>query len=160
MSPMEVALTNSQSISVLSVSGKLESILDLTKKGSLSEFLKIISTFKLSPQLRKEAKRLKIEDPQIVGTENLLIKTFMDPNWRAFPQVVDVPANSQIFGQIIRSAQLCGVLYGSKFNDAKCLALFPKNFKDTSSFIKLDDEVPDTKILNHIDSSNWNEIDS
>ncbi len=159
LSAMEVALTNPQSISVVSVSGSLETILDLTKEGSLTEFLGVISKFTVSQQLRQEARRLNQLVPNAVRTEEILKLSLMDPLWRAFPQIVDVPANSQIFGQLVRSAQLCGVLYVSKFNGAKCLAIFPKNFNSTSSFIQLDDLAPDPKIVNRVDSNNWNEIE-
>jgi hypothetical protein len=159
LSAMDLALTNPQSISILSVSGTLESVFDLTKENALSEFASILSKFKLSPQLREEAKRLGLPAPGLATNPAQLIHTFMDPNWRILPQVVDVPANPQIFGQLVRSAQLVGILYPSKLTDAKCLALFPRNFENTSSLVQLDDKAP-AEILTRVDSITWKQVES
>jgi RES domain-containing protein len=160
LNAFDFALTKPDSVACLSISGHLDSVLDITANGSLGEFVKLISKFRISPQLQREANRLKLGQQTIVRTEQLLLAGLNDIKWRAFPQVVDVPANSQIFGQLVRSAQVCGILYVSKFTDKKCLAIYPRNFDNTGSYIALDDRVPDPIILTRIDSSNWMEAEA
>ena len=53
---------------------------------------------------------------------------------------VDVPANSQIFGQLACSSGIEGIVYPSKMsNRKKCLAVYPKNFRDSCSHVKIQD---------------------
>jgi hypothetical protein len=77
------------------------------------------------------------------------------PEWRINPSRYDVPANSQIFGHLIHSAGIEGILYPSKFTKELCLALFPKNFVETESFFQMDDEPPHLKVPTRIDGTNW-----
>ena len=151
----QLALTNPESITVLSVSGEVESVFDLTNSSSLTNLIHVISHFRASDRLWREARRLKLPPPETVGSADLLLESFLDPNWRAFPQVVDVPANSQIFGQLARSAGCGGVLYLSKMTGRKSLALFPDNFQESKSFVQLDDATPSPSVISRIDQSNW-----
>jgi RES domain len=152
---LQVALTNSQSISIVSISGKVESVFDLMDRGSLRDFTRLISNFTLSAQVRKEAKRLNQPDPQTVRDNGMLLDSFLDPNWRAFPQQADVPSNSQIFGQIAQSAQCCGIRYSSKFTGKTRMVVFPWNFQGTSSYLQLDDTPPSPTTIARLDGTNW-----
>ena len=67
----------------------------------------------------------------------------------------DVPSNSQIFGQMIYASRISGILYYSSITKKECLAIFPTNFKNSSSFIELIDEPPNKQVPKKIDSSNF-----
>lgn len=151
----EIALTNPTSEAIVSVSGKLDKVFDLTKVSNLKPFVDLIKNFKLSSELRRDAKSLQIESPGIVKTTDKLREGLLHHDWRQLPSNYDVPSNSQIFGHLVYSSGIEGILYPSKFTTKKCLVVFPRNFTGTDSFIKLDDETPHPKIPNKIDGSNW-----
>jgi hypothetical protein len=88
-------------------------------------------------------------------TSDELLNTLHQPDWRKIPSNCDVPSNSQIFGHLIYSAGIEGILYPSKFTEKLCLAVFPRNFVATDSFVALDDEVPHPKVPARIDASSW-----
>ena len=155
MNPLEAALTNPTSETIVSVSGKLDKIFDLTNANSLSVFTELVKNFKLSKELRVQASKLGMLQPKIVETVDELLKTLLQPDWRQLPSNYDVPSNSQIFGHLIYSAEIEGILYPSKFTKKACLAIFPRNFLGTDSYVALDDEVPHPKVPAKIDASNW-----
>jgi hypothetical protein len=155
LSPREVALTNPASETIVSVSGKLDKILDLTNPKSLNVFIELVKNFKISKELIALARRLRTQRPRIIKTSDELLKTLLQPDWRKIPSNCDVPSNSQIFGHLIYSAGIEGILYPSKFTGKLCLAVFPRNFVGTDSFVVLDDEVPHPKVPARIDASSW-----
>ncbi len=152
---MQIALTNPQSVSILSFSGEIENVFDLTNTASLDELAAMFSRFTVSDRLWREARRLKMIEPKVSGSSAGLLETFLDPNWRVFPQMLDVPANPQVFGQLVNTAQGGGIVFLSKFTGKKCLAIFPKNFENTNSFVQLDDLSPSNAVTTRIDQSNW-----
>ena len=83
-------------------------------------------------------------------------KSISEVKWRDKPIDFDVPSNSQIFGQMVRASGISGILYSSSITQKECLAIFPTNFKNSSSFIELIDKPPNKKIPRRIDSSNCN----
>lgn len=151
----EIALTNTASETIVSVSGKLDKIFDLTIVNNLTPFVELIKGFKLSDELKKTAKRLQLDSPGIIKTADKLRETLLHPDWRQLPSNYDIPSNSQIFGHLIYSSGIEGILYPSKFTGKPCLVIFPRNFIGTESYIALDDEVPHPKIPSRIDNSNW-----
>ena len=70
----------------------------------------------------------------------------------------DVPAPSQIFGHIVYSANIQGILYQSKYTDKKCLVIFPENFKDQDGHIELSDSVADGVGPIRLDRKTWQSI--
>ncbi|CAM3007330.1 RES domain [Legionella steigerwaltii] len=155
LTPREIALTNPASETIVSISGKLDKIFDLTKEETLEPFVKLIKKFKLSLELQTMAKELGLKAAKLINTQQKLMGSLLDPDWRKLPRLFDIPANSQIFGYLVFSAGIEGILYPSKLTQSPCLVLFPKNFPDTDSFIQLDDETPHDKVPNRIDGSNW-----
>jgi len=79
-------------------------------------------------------------------------------NWRNWPMVYDVPAVPQIFGGLVMNAGIEGILYESSITERECLAIFPQNFHNSTSFIQLDDPVPSTDVITRIDSSNFRDF--
>lgn len=155
LSARELALLNPQSEVIVSVSGELEKVIDIRTAAKLNAFVELTKGFKLSVALEKFAKRLGLQKPTIVRHSQELLDTLLREEWRTLPTVGDVPANSQIFGQLIYQAGIEGILYPSRLTGKDCLAIFPNNFAVTSSYITLDDEPPHSDVPRRIDSTNW-----
>lgn len=155
LSPREMALTNLASETIVSVSGKFDKIFDLTGEKGLEPFLKLIKQFQLSKELKVRAHELGEPNPETIKTVKKLLDSLLIPAWRDYPSRFDVPANSQIFGHLVYTAGIEGILYPSKFTKDPCLVLFPKNFFGTDSYLQLDDETPHEKVPIRIDGTNW-----
>ena len=151
----ERALTNKQSIAVVSVKGTLETVLDIRNAKSLIKLNNIFKNFKLSPSLRVKAKKLGQDMPTVIKTAKTLKESLLDPKWRQPPMRFDIPANSQIFGQMVKSTGITGIMYPSKMTGKDCLAIFPDNFKNSESFIELSDTPPNEKTPKRIDGGNY-----
>ena len=159
LTPREVALTNPASETIVSISGKIDKVFDLTNEENLLPLIELIKDFKFSAEFKTFSKKLGFASLQIIKTPELLIQTLLTPDWRQLPSNYDIPANSQIFGHIIQQAGIEGILYPSKLTTCLCLAVFPKNFVGTDSYLKLDDEAPHEKVPVRIDASNWRVCD-
>lgn len=151
----EIALSNPTSETIVSVSGKIDRVFDLTTVDNLKDFIRLIRGFYFSKNLIERAKKLNISPQGIVKTPLQLVDSLMSNNWREMPSLYDVASNSQIFGHLVYLAGIEGILYPSKFTKKPCLILFPGNFQNTDSVIWLDDDVPHPKVPNRLDRSNW-----
>ena len=155
LTPQELALTNPQSQTIVSVSGQLDKIFDLRSASHLKQLMFILKHFEISKDLIKKAKDLNLDPPDILQSGKLLLETVLDKNWRNHPVNLEVPSNSQIFGHLLLISGIEGVLYPSKLTGKDCIALFPQNFENGNSFIKLDGEAPHKKVPTRIDGLNW-----
>ena len=70
----------------------------------------------------------------------------------------DVPAGGQIFGGTAVDAGIEGILYESVLTGKECLAVFPQNFLNSSSYVELDDPAPSDDVRTRIDSTNFAEF--
>jgi hypothetical protein len=156
LTPRELALTNPSSETIVSISGRLDKIFDLTDVNNLEPFIALTKKFKLPNTLQQRAQLLnQTRLPEVIKTAKELLNHLLHPNWRLSPAQLDVPANSQIFGHLILLAGIDGILYPSKFTDKPCLAIFPQNFPNGTSFICMDDEPPHKETPTRIDTYNW-----
>ncbi len=151
----ELTLSETEPISIVSISGKLDAIFDVENKKALMEFVSITKGFKIPKKISEMAKHYKIEAQSVITNVDALYNSLLDPNWRRFPQQADTPSNSQIFGQIIESAGLQGILYKSKKTGKKCLAIFPKNFEGSQCAIELQGVIPPEVTNRRMDSASW-----
>lgn len=151
----ELALTKSISITVVSVSGKLESVLDIRDSKNLTGFVNVIKDFKLSSKLIAKARRVGLFPVKIVKGTNQLVKELQSPKWREWPMGYDVPASPQIFGCIVLDAGIEGVLYDSVLMHNLCSAIYPQNFQNSASYIELDGPCPPETIHKQIDSTTF-----
>ena len=151
----DVALTNKASYSCISISGSLDKVIDLTKKSSLTKFVRLISSFTIPQSIYDSAKRLGIPQPTLINTTTLLLESFLSSSWRKEPAQFDIPANSQIFGQLAHQAGIDGILFRSTKTGKKCLAVFPPNFGSGSSSLEVDDEPPEIWIPKIINLNNF-----
>lgn len=155
LSAEELALTKPDSVTAVSVSGKLEAVFDVGKKENLAGFVNLIKDFRLSLGLRKRARTLGLPPPRLVRTSHEMARELLTPNWRAWPMRLDVPAPSQIFGQIIVDCGIEGIVYTSALTKKPCLVVYPQNFANSSSFVELDDPVPSEIVQKRIDSATF-----
>ncbi|KTD31398.1 MULTISPECIES: RES family NAD+ phosphorylase [Legionella] len=140
LSADELSMTNKNSTIDLLVKGDLE-IVDLTKENALFDFYEVIKDIKISKDLEKEAQRLNIPVLYHVKSFDELKRSILLNEWRNLPAQVDIPANSQIFGQLAYFSGVEGILYPSKMSSIKkCLAIFPMNFAHSSSTIRIQDQ--------------------
>lgn len=150
----ELALTNPQSETIVSVSGRIDTVFDLRDKTALQPFVDLIKGFTLSPPLNKEAARLGLE-LRIVRTPDEMLGALLSPDWRTQPMNYDTPAPSQLFGHMALLAGIEGIVYPSRFTGAECIAIFPQAIESSRSRLELDDPTPHPKVPTRIDSSNW-----
>lgn len=155
----DFALANPASVTNISISGNLDSIINLRKQDKLQHFVNLIKDFTISGHLKETAKKIGFPPPDLIKTVPKLIDALLVPNWREWPMQFDVPVASQIFGQLVSEAGIEGILYASKFSGKDCLAIFPQNFDEHSgSFIQLDDEAPAEIKTRRLDAKIWSEL--
>lgn len=121
----ELALTDSQSVTIVSMFGSLETIIDLDQPDRLKKCINLIKDFKVSEALVKAGRKIGFE-PNAARDIAKLIPTLLDPFWRRFPMHVDVPANSQLFGQLVSESGIDGIKYPSKYPRNLVWRYFPK----------------------------------
>lgn len=152
LSNLDFALRDKASFTCVSVSGQLDAILDLRKPERLNAFVDVISEFKIPSDLVRRARDLEESLPTIVRSVRELSEIVLHPEWRALPMRVDVPAASQILGQLVWGAGIEGVLFPSAKGGATCLAVFPENLSPTS-YVELDDRAPAGVVHTRMDSN-------
>lgn len=154
LTPEELALTKPDSITAVSVSGNLESVIDIRHHNSLVGFVNLIKGFKLSSALLLKARKLQV-DVNLVKSAKQLGGVLVETAWRNWPTLFDVPHPCQIFGSVVLDAGIEGILYESVITQRECLAVFPQNFLNSASYIALDDDIPDDKVIKRLDSNNF-----
>jgi len=99
---LNYALANPASITNVSVSGRLDTIIDLNQPDKLQHFVDLIKNFTYPDHLKQIAKMLRLKDtPDVIRTLPKLMEALLAPNWREWPMQFDVPFASQIFGQLV-----------------------------------------------------------
>lgn len=156
LSSLDLALIKKDSITIVAVSGQMESIIDLHHPRKLQPFLKLIKQFSIPMNIIKTAKKLGLELPLVVKSINKLIESLLEPNWRAACMQLDIPANCQIFGQLVANAGIEGILYPSKFTKKRCLAIYPQNF-GPESFVSIQGDTPEGT-LSRLDVNIWSSL--
>jgi hypothetical protein len=112
----------------------------------------LIRHFKLSDDLKAQAEDLKLESPRVIDSVPELRKNLLDPRWRFLPMQWDIPANSQLFGQIVMEAGINGIVYPSVISGEDCLAIFPKTFTDSQAYVETIDIAPVGATFRRLDS--------
>ncbi len=154
LSAEELALTKPDSISALSVSGQLESVINIRERNNLAGFVSLIKDFRLSRSLILKARKLNFP-VGLITTVKELSNVLEQRDWRNWPMVYDVPSSCQIFSGQVLDAGIEGILYNSGLTQKACLAIFPQNFLNSSAYIELDDAPPTDEVQRRIDSSNF-----
>jgi hypothetical protein len=151
----ELALRSDRSYSCVAINGKLESVIDLSKMARLGHFVEVISKFKLPAAIRANAKRLRIPDRLVSSIADLEEALFM-LHWRAMPVQMEVPASSQIFGQLVARAGIEGIVFPSvrSGSGGTSLAVFPQNLQG-DSFVELADPAAPATAHVRLDAKTW-----
>jgi len=155
LSTQELALRTPASFTHVALRGQLELVIDVGASHTLAAFARVLSRFVIPSTVRALARRLAIQRPlQLVRSVSGLYRQLLHPHWRAEPTQFDLPANSQVFGRIAASAGLHGILYPSaRHASGRCLALFPQNWKGSTSFIEILGGAPSQARLIRIDGT-------
>jgi hypothetical protein len=151
----ELALTKPDSVTAVSVSAKLESVLDGREGKNLAGFVNLIKDFKLSTPLIAKARRLGLPPKLLIRTVSLMMKALQDRNWREMPMQYDNPSASQIFGRTVLDAGIEGIIYNSVLTHKPCLAIYPQNFPNSFSVVELDDPAPTQNVQTRIDATTF-----
>jgi RES domain len=152
----ELALTKPDSIAAVSVSGRLESLLDVREGKNLVGFVNLIKEFRLSGPLTSKARRLGLSPLlRLITTVGRMVEVLQARNWRIMPMRLDSPSPSQVFGRVAMDAGIEGVIYNSVLTDKPCLVVYPQNFPGSSSFVELDDPTPTPKVRTRIDATTY-----
>lgn len=158
---LDFALANPTSVSSVSVSGHIETYIDLREPEVLKDFVGHIKHFTLPGELIKDAKEIGFDPPRLIKNVTELLNELSRWNWRDFPMLFDVPSTSQIFGQLVADAGIEGIVYQSKFNNRDCLVMFPQNLEEGSdSHVQLDDEPPAETTIRRLDADSWRQTSS
>lgn len=139
----ELALRRANSFSNVVVSGRVETVIDIGALDSLQATAQILRRFQMPHSVAKLARGLRLRPPGLVRTASGLQRQLLNPNWRVAAAQYDLPSNSQIFGRLCLAAGVHAILYPStKNNERRCLAMFPQNWQQSSSYVEVDGPHP------------------
>lgn len=153
LSGIELALRSPSSFTQLRLHGGLDLILDIGDLRALEPFVAVIRSYPLPKAVRLAARGLAMRRPPwLIRSNTALQRQLLHPDWRAWPMQFSVPSNSQIFGRLASAAGMHGILYPSTKNSSRrCLALFPRNWTGSASFVELSDPPPPGVATRRID---------
>jgi hypothetical protein len=153
----DFGLKSDSSYSAIRLKGSLEIILDLTSENNLKPFLKHLKKILPTEEIVENAENIGLNRPTSITTINQLMNALTDPYWSAQPLQLGIPSNSQIFGQIARSAGIQGLLYKSRHGVGKCLAIYPDNLARSNSYIEMKDNAPES-VIKKMDATSWRDL--
>jgi len=154
------ALQDQNPMSIFSLRGNISLTLDLTHREALEPFVERIRNFKFPTDMRSWARRLQVYTPELEPVTNVeaLIKGLMAVRWRADPNMLGIPAASQVFGRLTRAAGIQAIRYPSAKSGKSCLAIFPHNLERSDGFVELDGELSpeqEKRLVKRLDATNW-----
>jgi hypothetical protein len=152
----EFALRRPISFTTFSLRGSLDQVFDLRERSGLTQFAKIIAQFDVSTDTKAFARKAGLQQRQLLKTSHQLWKRLLigPAEWRAEPQTSGIPAASQIFGRFVRDAGFDAVLYRSQQGGTTCVAVFPENFRASTSRIEVVGAVPSKASCTVMDKDN------
>jgi len=152
LSGLEFALTKTDSISAVSVRGVLESVINLNNLERLDRFVRLIKDFVVAGKLTHLTQESGWVPPELIRTLPQFKEAMLHRDWQQWANLYEVPIASQIFGQLVMSAGIEGIVFPSKFNGHDNLAIFPQAFVG-DSVIELAGEIPTTVKVRRLDAS-------
>jgi RES domain-containing protein len=155
LSQNELALRPEVGVTVLGVSLRLERVLDLRAPDSLEDFANATNIIKIPKYLLDEAKKLDLKYPSMIRSSKDILENILKDNWRGHVLRSGVPANSQVIGALLLKGNYQGVIYPSVRSDGECLAVYPQNFINTDSFVKVSSALPETARLTLLNAKVW-----
>lgn len=137
MTANELAFCSESGITWAAVEGSVHNIFDITRIANLEAFAEVLATFKFSRNVRAREEKLRATSLRLISTADELHQSFMTENWREFPSMLSTPANSQLFGHLLSQAGFEGALFSSTITQKLNLALFPRQFENSASIVKV-----------------------
>lgn len=120
----------------------LQNFLDLRVKGTLENFLSVISKIEPTEELQVRAFKLKMGRLSTTKTEEKLLKNIFESNYKQWGTWFDQPSNSQWIGHYAKLAGLQAIAFPSCRNTAGYnLAIFTENFDNSDAVIEITDQV-------------------
>jgi hypothetical protein len=150
----DLVLRREASFSSVALNLRLENLIDIGDVDSLKATSEILRRFQMPKSISVQGRRLRLKVPGLVRTPTGLQRQLLSPNWRVEPTQYDLPSNSQIFGRLCAAAGAHAILYPSVRDSSKrCLALFPQNWKGSSSFVELVGAIPSEVLVRRVDGN-------
>jgi len=154
----EFALRKKSSFTTVFLRGDIFNLFDLNKTSNLRYFVDIIKSFDMPDELQSLAKSIGISPPWLVTKPSALKQVLLDPSWRQWPKLYDIPSNSQIFARLVSDAGFEGIVYSSVKGPNNCIVLFPENFNNSESFLGIMDEHPPQVSIPRLDKNTCREL--
>jgi hypothetical protein len=155
LTPEELALKDGGSFLVAFVRGEISSVLDLSDRDAIKPFCQRIASFDLSRRASSLARSLGAKPPQLIRTAAMLQRAALSPKWRVIPMQFEVPAPSQVFGELVQSAGYEAMTYQSSQGGGQCVVVFPPRFADSASFVELLPGYPHEVTTPRLDHDTW-----
>jgi RES domain-containing protein len=159
LKPHELALEPGASHSCVLLGVKLNRVFDMTATHAFDAVAKVFRKIKMPPQAGPILKRLKQPKSSVymAQTPLQLRQLVLKNNWRVLPIQYGLPAQSQVFAELIRAAGYEGILYPSTKGSGQCLAIYPE-FLGDDSFVELADGAPPGVKHPRLDSATADEL--
>lgn len=156
LSAHEIMLRRANSFATFVIDGHLHNVFDLRDLKRLDGFVSIIKRFTLTKETRELARRSGLPARKLVRSSRELHERVLasSKDWRMEPLLVDVPASSQVFGRYIEAAGYEGLLYPSQRGGTLCLAIYPRNFAGTNSYLEVQGNPPAGSTCMRVDREN------
>ena len=158
LSATDLALRDAGSYSYVRVAGAVDRVFPLSRAATLKPFTDVIRDFRLPQEVVKLGRRIGLGGSQTVGSPKVLMRTLLDPAWRYLSSNHGLPANSQVFGALLRDAGFEGVVYQSARGHGRCLALFPDTLDHSGTRVALNDAAPDSTSVTTLDATTWQQL--
>lgn len=156
----ELALRRSSSFSQVALDIHVESVIDVGDLACLKAVAAILGRIQMPASIGKLARRLGLRLPWLVRTASGLQRQLLHPDWRANPVQYGLPANSQIFGRLCVAAGVHAILYPSvRHAGRQCIALFPQNWRETSSRVEMVGPCPPEVAVQRVDGATVTKLD-
>lgn len=138
----ELGLCSENGLAWVSVAGSVNNIFDLTTPSNLKAFTDVIASFHLSARVRQLERRMGLAPMKVITDSTQLHTTFMAEEWRQYPVMWNTPANPQLIGHLLTQAGFEGVLYSSTRTGKRSVALFTRQFRNSSSVVSVKNPPP------------------
>ncbi|MFZ2507919.1 MAG: RES family NAD+ phosphorylase [Steroidobacteraceae bacterium] len=160
LTPEELALQDSGSYLVALLRGEIHSVLDLGDREALKPFCQKIAQFELPGRVRTLARSLGVRPAQLVRSPALLQRMVLSSKWRVIPTQFELPAPSQVFGELVQSAGYEAMTYQSSQGGGQCAVIFPTRMAESSSYVELQEGYPEQVRLPRLDRNTWHLLTS
>lgn len=124
------------------VRGHVERVFDASSLAALSPIAKVLAKFKMPAEAAAIAKLLKMRraSDMMIRNASSLRTALLVSNWRVWPVQYELPAPSQIFGDLVRAAGYEAIRYRStKSRSGYCMAVLSGNIGSDRTFVELMD---------------------